>query len=202
MFWRTAVKRENVAFCSSRQEQSEIRSRDSYMGRRNLLKAATALGLASVGVLGNPISQEFLGVSWTKKVFAEPSAAFQYDGNAAAIWADKYAISSGTDYSQQTQGGDYESLILWKPWEGDDDCTNFISNAMFQGGFPMDTQWYSRRDSKGNWQNGNAGFHPWTVATDLYNYLLYETGYGQLLGLPLLGPQKGSHQMKPLQRSI
>ena len=170
-------------------EQSENPSRNGFMGRRALLKVAAGLGVVGVGA-GTLLG----GASWMRKASA---AYFLYDGNAAAAWADKYAISSGTDYSQQTQGGDFEQ---WLVFSGGDDCTNFASNSMFHGSFPMDSQWFSRvvtttRYERGvavpvrTWEYGVSGYHPWTVAPDLYNYLTNKTGYGVLVNT-FQGPQK------------
>lgn len=163
-------------------EQNENPSRSGFMGRRALLKVAAGLGVAGVGA-GALVG----GASWMRKAFA---AAPPYDGNGAAVWADTYAISSTSGYSSQTQGGDFESINIWPPRLGGDDCTNFVSNCMYNGHLPMDKQWFSYKDSSGNWQYGASGYHPWTVAPDLYDYLTKKTGYGTLINT-FTGPQKG-----------
>jgi cell wall-associated NlpC family hydrolase len=162
--------------------QSENPSRNGLIGRRALLKVAAGLGVVGVGA-GTLVG----GATWLKKAFA---AAPPYDGNGAAVWADTYAISSSSDYSNHTQGGDFESISVFPPRLGGDDCTNFVSNCMYNGNLPMDSDWFSYKDSSGNWQYGKSGYHPWTVAPDLYDYLTKKTGYGQLINT-FQGPQKG-----------
>ncbi len=120
------------------------------MSRRKLIGG----GLALVGGMA-------LGIDLFPKN-ARAQALFQYDGMAAANYADKWAISNG---GYPSQGGDKESR--------GDDCTNFASNAMFAGGFPMDDQWYSYGNWFG-WQYSSA----WVNADYLFDYL-YKTGYGQ-----------------------
>jgi cell wall-associated NlpC family hydrolase len=179
-------------------EPGETPSRSGFMGRRTLLKAAAGLGVVGVGA-GTLIG----GTSWMKKAFAAyappTGGGALYDGMAAAAWADKYAVTDGTDYSQQTQGGDNDH-------PGGDDCTNFVSNCMYQGGQPMDNQWFSREEVTypvtGDpsspipplpitvWVYGNPGYHPWTVAPDLYDYLTNKTDYGVTTNI-FHGPQKG-----------
>lgn len=151
----------------------------SRIGRRRMLKGTVALGLAGIGLFAGPSIGKFLHLPTGGVAHAE----IPYDGAAAASWADQYAITDGTDYSTQTQGGDLES--------NGDDCTNFVSNAMLHGGFPMDEQWYSITDSSGNWQYGSDNDHPWTVAPDLLDYLL-----GMNLAVVIntfTGPQRGSN---------
>jgi hypothetical protein len=78
-----------------------------------------------------------------------PSSNFIYNGSIAAQWADAYAYSVRSDYSHHTQGGDYENV------KGGTDCTNFASNAMYNGGFKMDDQWWSYSVG-GVWKAGHA----------------------------------------------
>lgn len=173
--------------CLSHADNNPLRN--SRVGRRQLLKGVAALGLAGISLMSSPFIDRLINAP--SKGTALADASFQYYGEAAAAWADQYAISGDSNYSQNTQGGDLEPP-WWEPWNNGDDCTNFVSNAMYQGGFPMDDQWFSYIDSNGNWQYGVSGFHPWTYAPDLYAYLM-TTQYGQLLTPLLVGPQRESN---------
>jgi cell wall-associated NlpC family hydrolase len=63
---------------------------------------------------------------------------------------------------------DFEILGLnpkyWTTLFDAPDCTNFVSQCLYDGGLPLSSDW--------KYKGGRDGFHPWTVAPDLYRYLL------------------------------
>jgi hypothetical protein len=82
---------------------------------------------------------------------------YTYDRRAAVAYARKYALSPNPDYHKF-----------------DNDCTNFISQCLFEGGWPMITGWYASDDVW--WYTGGlfgwrAASHTWAGAQKLYNFL-------------------------------
>lgn len=103
---------------------------------------------------------------------AVPPTVLAYDPNAAAGYADSWSSNS-----QHLQNPNYPDL-------GDTDCTNFVSQALYAGGYPMQgvgndgtkyTNWYVYHDFFGwHWS------FSWTAAPDLLNmlYFDYPGGWG------------------------
>lgn len=86
---------------------------------------------------------------------------FSYDLSKAIAYADKWALSRNPSYSYYGgRGGD---------------CSNFVSQCLHAGGFPMNSAWYgygNDKDAK-NWISQN----------DLRTYLV-SNGYGKLINNP------------------
>lgn len=87
--------------------------------------------------------------------------SFSYDLSKAIAYADKWALSRNPSYSYYGgRGGD---------------CSNFVSQCLHAGGFPMNSAWYGYghdKDAK-NWISQN----------DLRAYLV-GNGYGKLINNP------------------
>ncbi len=82
--------------------------------------------------------------------------AFASNGGYAASYADRFAITANTSFASFR-----------------DDCTNFVSQSEYEGGFKMvggsnntdDSQW---------WYKSNNWSHSWSVADDYYTFLLVD----------------------------
>jgi hypothetical protein len=91
---------------------------------------------------------------------AGPVAA--YDPNAAAAYADQWA---------QSRNSNYPNLP--------DDCTNFVSQALRAGGYPMSGVGYDETKYLNWWvlkgpQGTFSWSFSWTVSSDLLNMLYYD----------------------------
>ncbi|RXM56746.1 amidase domain-containing protein [Clostridium tetani] len=73
---------------------------------------------------------------------AEEESYSGYDANSAVQYAKKWAEGRNPEY---------------KDW-GDKDCTNFVSQAVHNGGIPGSSVWYSRSNA-------------WIRVIDFYNYM-------------------------------
>lgn len=199
----------------TKQRESTTRlGRNSFFSRRTVVK-----GILGFGALVATGGIEAI----TKTDIFNPKTAladFSYDGAKAAQWADEYAISSGTNYTSITQGGVNLEPSWWEQLAGSagTDCTCFVSNALLQGGFAPDNQWYCN-DSNHDGDNGyhpwsvefgvgtntqqlnnnssnGFGYHPWTVPGDLF-YYMQSTGYGYVVS-KFVGPQWGTNNTNGL----
>lgn len=137
-------------------------------GRRQLMRSAFAAldvsGLMEIS-LGNYREQD------TNTDFAR---SFTYRGLIAAAYADEFALSCF--HIDWANGGTLEPF--------DADCANFVNNALYKGGLQMNPRWYSRWNILNGNVNGKWWDHStsWTVAKDLYDYLL-GSGIAQLVGI-------------------
>lgn len=87
--------------------------------------------------------------------------SFNYDLSKAIAYADKWALSRNPSYSYYGgRGGD---------------CSNFVSQCLHAGGFPMNSAWYGY----GNDQDAKN----WISQNDLRTYLV-GNGYGKLINNP------------------
>lgn len=89
----------------------------------------------------------------TQQVSAKPSLTFT--GSNAASYADRYATSRNSNF----------------PSFGSD-CTNFTSQAINAGGYPMqysDPQWWIQHE----WWGWNYT-HSWSVVVDNWNFLIQD----------------------------
>lgn len=96
---------------------------------------------------------------------------------------DKYRAANYADWWAGSRNGAYPSFGSFPYWGSD--CTNFVSQAMYDGGFSMvgggsetsPWEWWIRPN---NW--GRYDFsHSWSVAADLRQFLIYHYpgGYSQ-----------------------
>jgi hypothetical protein len=97
---------------------------------------------------------------------ASAPAVLAYDPNAAASYADTWVSNSSL-----LQNSNYPDL-------GATDCTNYVSQSLFGGGYPMQGVGNDRTHYTNWWVNHDIfGFHwsfSWTVAPDLLNMLYYD----------------------------
>ncbi|MBM7865810.1 hypothetical protein GTO89_03255 [Heliobacterium gestii] len=97
-------------------------------------------------------------------IFCFSYPAYAINGESAARYADQWATSCNTAWPSYTQ-----------------DCTNFVSQALYAGGMPMDKTtpnvWFMEKETLYGWNNSKS----WTVSTDLRNYLL-STGKATQIG--------------------
>ena len=104
------------------------------------------------------LAVSFIAISTASVAMA--GQALAYSGPGAASYADKYALGSNTIYPQFS-----------------DDCTNFVSQALHAGGgynfvgstsTTDDQQWWIHGTRTGGW----VWTHSWSVAHDLYTFLI------------------------------
>ena len=133
--------------------------------RRQLVVGGVAglAGISGLAVVGRSAPTAYADGSGIQ--YSTAGAPFNYDGAKASAYADQYAL---TDVDGSVSG----SLR----WRGDD-CTNFVSNCLYAGGMPMTPTWYSQQPPWWQWWGGWTYAQTWTVAPQLYGYLL-GNGYG------------------------
>jgi len=97
-------------------------------------------------------------------------SAFAYDGAGAASYADAHAKSYNTIYPSYSQ-----------------DCTNFVSQAMsLGGGLPQKATGTGTYTTSSNYYwyfyaySGGGHSYSWTVAKDLWDFLLNKTNYAHI----------------------
>jgi hypothetical protein len=98
--------------------------------------------------------------------------AIAYDRTAAKTYADKYALSYNSAYTKFT-----------------DDCTNYVSQALHAGGIAQKVYYvsgapFSTSDDHYWFWNTSTKAHSysWTVAKDLWTYLLSYSSHGDIAG--------------------
>ena len=88
------------------------------------------------------------------------SAFAMYSSSKAITYSDKYALSPN---SLNTVGEGYNVYSK--------DCTNFVSQCLYEGGLTQDSQWKSTLTWQGNVPR-RTDSTIWTVADDFKNYLI------------------------------
>lgn len=105
------------------------------------------------------------------------SAGPAYDGTTAARWALTHTQDSQPDIAG---------------------CTWFASQVLWAGGMPKDEYWNDKY-IPGGLKHGVWGTRTATLADELYNYLLFETG---TLPIPLAGPHAQSDRFAARNNAI
>ena len=110
------------------------------------------------GSYNNPITfGKWIYANSNPITYSDPTGYFaivKYDRGAAVAYAKKYAVNYNPEY-----------------WHFDSDCTNFVSQALHAGGMKMEMDWTFSRG------RGLAYGHAWTVADDLFGYLVGNKGF-------------------------
>lgn len=121
-----------------------------------------------------------------------PSALDQLSPNrrAAVEFAEKNAKGYGNFFERQWYN------------EQDNDCTNFVSNALNAGGFKDDDPFHTNTRTEDRWFPYSMKGSPsaaWDRADGLYNYI--KNGYGKASGGPV-GTEIGSVTLDPTQAAF
>lgn len=95
-------------------------------------------------------------------LFLSAIPADAYSGTNAANYADNFALTYNINY----------------PYFAKDDCTNFVSQSVYHGGYAMDGVSRDPTSDYNWWVTGGPGSfqysHSWSIATDYYSFLTYD----------------------------